>query len=413
MVYILRTLFYDSLGLDFKITHDENYFRLYQGPKINYSDLQFDGVISIKPHTILYDHGLKDYHLEVLSHETYKKIFFKNSEAEVPFDILGASFWLLSRYEEYLPYKADKHNRFHYKSSLAYQYDFLNYPLVNLWLLEFRRLLANYYPSMVFKIRSYDFISTVDIDNAYKYKFKGFVRTIAGILSDRKLSKIKLRLKIILNKAKDPFDCYDFLIKTHNDKKVKAIYFFLLGDYGPNDKNHSAQDLRFQTLIKHLADYSEVGIHPSYGSSDNLRQLKVETNRLSTITHRIVTKSRQHFAMLKFPRTYLNLNQTGITDDYTMGYTNQNGFRASFCYPYKWYILETESVSQLLIHPFCITENSLLNESDIFKKGFLEVAEPYCKEVKKYGGELISVFHNDMFGVKMKKLYLEFIDKNK
>src|SRR5690606_3166945 len=115
-------------------------------------------------------------------------------------------------------------------------------------------------------------------------------------------------------------------------------------------------------LIKHLADYSLVGLHPSYGSNKQLKQLKKEVSRLGNITHKLITKSRQHFSMLKFPQTYKDLLQAGIIADYSMGYTNQNGFRASYCYPYKWYSLEIESISSLTIHPYCITENSLITE---------------------------------------------------
>ena len=175
---------------------------------------------------------------------------------------------------------------------------------------------------------------------------------------------MRQRMRIILGKEKDPFDCYDFLIDAHKQTTTKALYFFLLGDYGPNDKNHSSSDLRFQSLIKHLADYSMVGVHPSFGSNNNLRQLKVEVSRLGNITHKLITKSRQHFSMLKFPHTYKDLLQAGVFSDYSMGYTNYNGFRSSYCYPYKWYSLDIESVSSLTIHSFAITENNLLANKD-------------------------------------------------
>ena len=399
----------EALGLDFRITNAPEEFTESTDPKINYSDLPLEDAFTIKPHSILFDHGIRDYHLQVNANSQFEKIFFKNSTEPVPFDLLGASFWLLSRYEEYLPHKGDQYNRFHYKSSLAYQYEFLNYPLVNVWLSEFQKLLAEKFQVLEFKSREYNFISTVDIDNVYKYKNKGFVRTLAGLLSDRSFTKIKQRMRIILGKEKDPFDCYEFLIDAHKHTETKAIYFFLLGDYGPNDKNHSSSDLRFQSLIKHLADYSMVGVHPSFGSNNNLRQLKVETSRLGNITHKLITKTRQHFSMLSFPHTYKDLLQAGLTADYSMGYKNANGFRSSYCYPYKWYSLDIESVSSLTIHSFAITENSLL-ANEKAGKSFVDLANPIVNEVKRYNGELISIFHNDGFDNKMKLFYLEFLN---
>ena len=231
-------------------------------------------------------------------------------------------------------------------------------------------------------------------------KFKGFVRTAAGYASDllkRDFRNFKNRTAILLNKKPDPFDCYKFLVDTNKNMGIKSLYFFLLGDYGTNDKNHPASNLKFQTLIKHIADYSEIGIHPSFGSTDNLHQMKVEVSRLTNISHKQIVKSRQHFSILKFPQTYEFLLQAGITEDYSMGYTNINGFRASYCYPFKWYNLDDESTSALEVHPFAISESTINYFSELEKKNFAELTKPIIDEVRKYQGELVSIFHNNSF----------------
>jgi hypothetical protein len=405
-----------ALGLEVVSTFDLDEFKNATLPKINYSDVKLENCLNIKPHSILFDVGIKDYPIEVNNHQHFFKIFFKNSTTQIPFDLFAASFWLLSRYEEYLPFKTDKHNRFNYRSSLAYQYDFIQTPLINLWLKELQLCLAEFYPLLEFKEHSYSFISTVDIDNAYKFKHKGFVRALAGYVTDvfsKNLSRFNDRLKVIFGQKKDPFDCYDFLIDTHKKLNINAIYFFLLGDYGPNDKNQSATNLPFQSLIKSMADYSVVGIHPSYASTNKLKQLKIEISRLANIIHKPITSSRQHFSMLKFPQTYLELLQAGIEQDYSMGYTNLNGFRASFCFPYKWYNIENEMLTPLTINPFCIAENTLTYYSEKENKSLNELVLPLINEVKKYNGQLISIFHNDTFNEKMKIFYLEFLNTAK
>ncbi|MEI6020448.1 MAG: polysaccharide deacetylase family protein [Bacteroidota bacterium] len=361
------------------------------------------------PHGILFDHGIRDYPLEVIADADFLKVFMRSSAGDLPFDFFAASFWLLSRYEEHLPHKADHYNRFSFRSSLAYQYNFMQVPLVNLWLQVFKNKLLKRSPRLSFTNHKYSFLSTIDIDNAYQYKYKGFVRTMAGILSDKRLSKTKERLKIILGFKNDPFDCYDFLIQTHQQNQINALFFILLGDYGPNDKNHSASDLRFQSLIKHLKDYAMVGIHPSFGSNKTSRQLQVEVHRLSSITHSLTTQSRQHFSMLKFPDTYQNLLQAGINADYSMGYTNYNGFRASYCYPFKWYSLENEATTPLTIHPFCLSENTLLSQTKNNHQLMLQQSKELIDEVKKYQGECISIFHNDNFDKALNDFYTDFL----
>ncbi|MFN2440060.1 MAG: polysaccharide deacetylase family protein [Chitinophagaceae bacterium] len=53
--------------------------------------------------------------------------------------MLAAIFYLLSRYEEYLPHQKDMYGRYAHKNALAFQNDFLNQPLVNTWLEHFKR----------------------------------------------------------------------------------------------------------------------------------------------------------------------------------------------------------------------------------------------------------------------------------
>jgi hypothetical protein len=400
----------EGLGLDVKLQDLED-FRGSALPKINYSSEPVGG-LQISPHGILFDFGIKDYSTEVNNHPLFFKIFFRTHSGDLPFDIFGAAFWLISRYEEYLPHKTDNFNRFHYKNSLGYQYDFLQIPLVNLWLLELKKALLLKFPQLKITEKKFSFISTIDIDNAYKYKYKGLVRTMAGYMSDllkRDFNEIKQRTRILLNRQEDPFDCYDFLIEANRKSGVKSIYFFLLGDYGVNDKNHSASNLDFQALIKHLSDYAAIGIHPSFGSTGNLHQLKVEISRLSQITHRQISKSRQHFSILKFPETYQFLLQSDITHDYSMGYTNFNGFRAAFCYPFKWYSIDDESSTSLMVHPFSVSENTAEYYQSREKSSFMQQVLPIIVEVKKYGGELISIFHNNTLNAEMKENYLDFL----
>lgn len=399
--YILNIILKDVYGLDYVITQNPVQFEQSESVKINYSTQKFtrDG-IKISPASLLFEYGIKDHLIEVHNHADYHKIFFK-SNSEVPFDILAASFWLITRYEEYLPFKQDKYNRFDVKNSLAFQYDFIDKPLVNLWLLQFRKLLSLKYPEVKFKEHTFSYLSTVDIDNAYKFKFKGIMREAGGYLKSlvtRNFKEINERTAVVLNKKTDPFDSYEFLLEVQKKNNLNVLYFFLLGDYGVNDKNHPANNKDFQVLIKHLADYAKIGIHPSYKSSNDLNQLKVEVNRLANITHRDIRNSRQHFSILKFPETYQALLNSGILHDYSMGYGNYNGFRASFCIPYNWYDLDAEQETPLIIHPFCIVETTLRFTNKATNETAIQFAKPIMDEVKKYGGELISIIHNDTMG---------------
>ena len=69
-------------------------------------------------------------------------LFYKaDTGCTLPFDIFSAIFYLLSRYEEYLPYTPDKHNRYPPEESILYKKGWLQRPLIDEWVAAFRLLM--------------------------------------------------------------------------------------------------------------------------------------------------------------------------------------------------------------------------------------------------------------------------------
>jgi hypothetical protein len=399
--YVFNLIFKDCLGLNFSLTNRLDEFDQYEGTKLSYTHQNVPSDFHVSAHALLFESGIKEQTVQIQNHPQYLKYFFGTFQSVLPFDIFAASFYLVSRYEEYLPFLPDAFNRFDAENSLAYQYDFLRIPIVNLWISEFEKILTQKFPDLQITHKKYNYVSTIDIDNAYKYQEKGVMRSLGGYLkSVVKFDKedLRQRTSVLLKWEKDPFDSYDYQLEIQKKYKLQVIYFFLLGDYGVNDKNHPSNNYGFQQLIKHLADYAIPGIHPSFGSNENVNQVRVEINRLAKITHRDIYNSRQHFSMLKFPDTYATLLELGITHDYSMGYSNFNGFRASFCLPFYWYDLDDELETGLKIHPFCLSETSLRYKDLAVPNTISEFANPIINEVKKYNGELVTIFHNDTMG---------------
>ncbi len=399
--YIFNLIFKDCLGLSFTITNSLDDFKSFEGQKLSYTTQDVESDFHIAGYTLLFESGIKEQIIQLQNHEVFLKYFFKMYHSALPFDIFAASFYLVSRYEEYLPFIPDAFNRFEAENSLAYQYDFLRIPLVNVWIAEFELLLKKKFPNIIITHPSYSYVSTIDIDNAYKYKQKGVMRTIGGYLKSlATLNKKELidRTLVLLKKEKDPFDSYQYQLEIQKKYNLNVVYFYLLGDYGVNDKNHPSNNNNFQKLIKHLSDYSKPGIHPSFGSNGNTNQVKIETNRLAKITHLDIFNSRQHFSMLKFPDTYFTLLELGITHDYSMGYANHNGFRASICTPFYWYDLDDELETGLKIHSFCINDTSLRYKDHANRDTASDIAKIIIDEVKKHNGEMITIFHNDTMG---------------
>jgi hypothetical protein len=386
------------LGIDFRLTADADEFRSSGEMKLSYAANPVSDELFFHSRTLLFETGITEQNISTFDHGGEKVFFATGKGSALPFDVFAASFYLVSRYEEYLPHIRDEHDRFDAKDSLAFINGFLHKPVVNIWVQWIKDLLKKKYPSIIFPERKYEFVSTIDIDNAYAYREKGFTRSVGGYLkslSSGDIAEIKERTRVLLGLEKDPYDTYDFQLDILKKYKLKSIYFFLLGDYGVNDKNLPIESKKFQSLIKMLGDYAQIGIHPSYGSNKSRAQLKKEVDRLSKVLHREITQSRQHFLKLTLPETYRNLIDLDITDDYTMGFASQVGFRASICTAFNFYDLDMELETKLKVHPFAVMEGTLKYNMKVPPKEAMEKIKPLIDEVKAVNGVFMSLWHND------------------
>jgi hypothetical protein len=396
--YVFKLILKDLLGTEFQTTTDEELFKLHIGPKFSYAPHPVSDELIFLSKNILFENDIRDYSITVSDRAGVKIFFPVGKVSALPFDPFAASFYLVSRYEEYLPHIKDDHERFDAKESLAYQEGFLDKPVVNIWAGQIKNVLLARFPELEFQQRKYEFISTIDIDNAYAYKEKGAVRTLGALaraLINVDFNELKERMKVFTGRTLDPYDTYDYQLEIQRKYDLKVLYFILMADYGINDKNVPVQNQNFQSLIKSLADYAEVGIHPGYNSAKSLRKLKEEHRRLEQILKREVKKSRQHFLKLSLPETYRNLLDIDITDDYTMGFASKIGFRAGIAAAFNFYDLDLDVETSLKIHPFAVMDATLKYYMKLTPENAMEYVAPLIDEVKAVNGTFISLWHNE------------------
>ena len=417
--YVFNLIFNELIGVDYSLTTNIDEFVSYEKEKLNYSERQFNDEIFIAANQILFERGIKEQTLNFIDFDESKAFFpTHRKESILPFDPFAASFYLLSRYEEYLPYLKDIYGRFDAKESIAYQQGFLQKPVVNLWAKKITEILKQKYPDFKTAERKYTFIPTIDIDAAYSYRLKGFIRTIGGYfksIGKFDFKEIVERTKVLFGSMEDPFDNYQYQFDIQKKYNLKTIYFILFADYGVNDKNIPTQSRKFQSLIKTLGDYADVGIHPSYTSNFVSGKLPKEVKNLSLVLNKEITKSRQHFLILHLPVTYQNLVNLDITDDYSMGYASEIGFRAGICDSFYFYDLESELVTKLRIHPFAVMDGTLKDYMNVDAKDAMNYIKPLIDDVKAVDGTFISLWHNESLSNKKrwqgwKKLYEEMIE---
>src|ERR1051326_6333436 len=396
--FCFNFIFRDVLSVEIRLCTDASEFAAWTGTKFSYAPHPKGDELFFQSRNILFETGITDQNITVFDHKGGKVFFATGKNSALPFDPFAATFYMLSRYEEYLPHIRDMYDRFDLKESLAYRNNFLHMPVVDQWAFMIRELITARFPEELFPSRKYKYISTIDIDNAYAYREKGFVRTLGGYaraLKELDLTDLKERTKVFAGTMQDPYDTYDLQLDIRKKYELECIYFFLLADYGVNDKNVPVQSRRFQSLIKSLGDHADIGIHPSFASNKDPQRLKTEIGRLSHIVNAEITKSRQHFLILNFPYTYRNLIEADITDDYTMGFAGHVGFRAGTCTPFNFYDLDMEVETKLRLHPFAVMEATLKYYMKVEPGDVPAVIKPIVDEIKKVNGTFYSLWHNE------------------
>jgi len=400
---MLEEVFRHRFALDYRHTADLAEYRNWQGPKVNYSpEPTGDREIWIPSGPFLFESGTASPDPEVvwINHTPALFPMEKARAAAFPFDLLAMGFFLLSRYEEYAATIRDLHGRFPSSASLAGRHGFLEVPLWDIWMNRFAGKLHKTFPGLKPSSPSFSFLPTFDTDQAWAFRHKPLLRQVGGGFRDLFTGRFSVffqRLFVLAGIKRDPFDTFRFIFINHIET---PLFFFLLADPGPNDPNHPPDHPAFQALIRKWAPLAPMGIHPSYRAGDDPALVKKEKERLEQITGRPILKSRQHFLRLRFPDTYRWLSDAGIEEDYSMGYADALGFRAGTSVPFRWYDLEKESPTSLLINPF--------QAMDVTLKKYLELSPEKAEEhllgilkiVRQTGGRFCTIWHNSSFDEK-------------
>lgn len=367
--------------------------------KMSYTRQPLSNEVFIRNHELLFEQGLSDVDIHVQNWEQTKCFFATGEKSVLPFDIFAASFYLLSRYEEYLPHVKDDYGRFTATESLAYKYEFLNQPVVDIWAYKLKVILEQKFKDFIFPKRSYSIQPVIDVPMAYYFKQKGLMRTTGGLITDLfsfKLKRFYQRLLVLSGFTRDPYDSFKWIINKQKQYKFKFVVFFLIGDYSTYDKNISIYKKKFVSLIKSVADYCKVGLKASYFSLDDISILKKEKKKIESVTNYELEASRNSFSKLNLPMSYRNLIELEIKEDFTMGYLNHIGFRAGTCTPFLFYDLDYETVTPLLVNSFhCMDFAFLKRQSQLDKEQELQ---RLINSVKDVNGTFTPIFHNYTFG---------------
>jgi hypothetical protein len=392
--YISGIILGDILGLSWDLITDKR--KLGKHAVINYSSHNLAGSFKISPVSLLFEKGISPKQIEIGEWKGLPVFFQTLSDSDLPFDIFAASFYLVTRYEEYLDFKPDEYGRFSSSASLALKYGFLDKPIIDLWVKEMAKALLRRFPNTAFRRNEYKSLLTIDIDQPFAYLGKGILRSIGGLFKDKNGTHDKVgdRYRVMTKGEKDPFDVFDYIIDTIDKNGTDSRFFFPVGDHSKYDKNPSWKNEIYKDLIRKISERFKVGLHPSYIAGGDGSIINSEAGRLRFIIGKDVILNRFHFIRLRMPVSYNNVLQAGFSEDYSMGYPDEPGFRAGIARPYYFYDVSADKLTKLRIVPFQVMDCTLYDYKKLGPENSKAIILKLVNETRNVGGLFVSIWHN-------------------
>lgn len=395
ITYTFKHIFTRMLGIHVKLTSKVEDIVAHEGPKLSYTQKQLGNELHFKSTEILFEQGITDASIKVADWNGVPCFFQVGEASAMPYDIFAAIFYLLSRYEEYLPHVKDELGRYPASESLALQNNFLHRPVVDIWVQRLSHLFKRHFEGITLPEPQFKQRVLVKVPQAFAFRKLGLLRTIGGFWSDFFKFRLKRnfnRIQVLSGVRKDPYDTFTWFINIQKQTTTKIQFFFELGDFSQESRNVKHSKATFQSLIKMVADYSKVGLMISKGAVQSLPMLKMERRRMEEIVNRSLDQVTITQNLVHLPETYRNCIDQEIVEDYSMHYATHTGFRAGTCTPFLFYDLDYEIQTPLVLHPTCAEDCLLVDE----RRGTIDMItiRSLFQETKAVSGHFIVGFTN-------------------
>ncbi len=421
--YTLKTILWNFLGLDFSIETDAtcNGFFIH---------LKNGNSLFIEDHFFLHlqnEPYLKATHIP--QHIRYGKIKFA-PEKDIPalfgmpeclvkeengkrsiqckLDIVASTFFMLSRWEEYVNHSRDKYGRFPAKASLAYQQGFLHRPVVNEYLELIWNMLSYLGIEQERKEYAFKIIPTHDID-FLTYPKKTWLHLIHSKCIKREKNALQKYLKNIQH---DPYDMYEYLMDLSEAINTRSHFYFMGEKFSKYDTQSYLHKKRFHDLISQIKSRGHIiGLHGSYNSYDNEQLFRREKEKLEEAIQAPLKEGRQHFLRFENPGTWRIWEENNMKVDSTLGYADHIGFRCGVCYDYPVFDILKQKTLHLYERPLIIMEVTLVNYQKLSVDHALNTILEYKKKIARYNGNFVILWHNSSFNVDHWPPYQEVYEK--
>jgi hypothetical protein len=330
----------------------------------------------------------------------------------VAYDIMGLTYWMLSRQEEVGRTDIDEHGRFPATSSHAHKHGYLERPVVDEWIHILGQVMQRTWPGIKLKENSFCMKVSHDVDQPSLYAFKSpaqIARMMGGHLLKRRDPKafllapcIKLTSSRQISPA-DPFNTFEWIMDQSENYSLTSAFYFICGHGDPHDADYELDDSRIRHLMRRIHERGhEIGLHPSYGSYQSSSMIDQEAKLLLRICaeegiHQSDWGGRMHYLRWEQPSTLQALSDAGMSYDSTLSYADRPGFRCGTCFDYPAFDPIKQLTLNMRIRPLVMMECSVIDDAYLgLGKGqaALDKALSLKNTCAKVGGVFTLLWHN-------------------
>jgi hypothetical protein len=137
----------------------------------------------------------------------------------------------------------------------------------------------------------------------------------------------------------------------------------------------------------------ELGVHPAYGTFDNLPELQAEVDRLRDVVGSGPIGGRQHFLRWR-PSTWVSWEKAALAYDSSVGFADAIGFRAGTAVPYHPWLMEQGRESALLEIPLVAMDCTPVDYMGLETAAILAAMAALVRRCEAVGGVFTLLWHN-------------------
>jgi hypothetical protein len=313
-------------------------------------------------------------------------------------DILAATLFMLSRWEEVGDHPSDRHQRFPATASLAYQQGFLDRPLVDEYALIFQAWLRAILPGWQPRTSSFRVFLTHDIDRpVHRRPWKALARVAAGDLLKRHapLTAMRTLSSRILLRNDECYAGFAKLMELSEQYGLESTFFFMAAASGPYHHGYDPRSRPYRQMIQRaVARHHQVGFHAGYDAVEDFERFRAQRDRLAEVVGRTDMGGRQHYLRFRVPATWRLWERAGMRYDSSLGYADCEGFRCGTCHPFRPFDLEQDRTLELWERPLIAMDSTLEVYRRLAPAHALQRILLLAQRCKAVAGEFVLLWHN-------------------